>query len=215
MTARALMREFSRRQHSPDFRFDVPPEAPDLASHRRAILESTPGAVLIVAQPDSAARLLLDLRATLAGAQQPPCQIFGTPSMACQRFVQLAGDAAEGVRLPTLAQPDPGHPPTARFIQRFTAQRQRPPDDAALLTYDATRLLIEAIRTSGPSRARLRETLATLGPWRGVAGVIQFDGTGQNTRTNVGMATVRQGHFVFLDPHAPTAMLATNPTPVP
>ena len=39
-------------------------------------------------------------------------------------------------------------------------------------------------------------------PWAGLAGPVDFDGTGQNTRTDVGLATVRNGVLYPLSRHS-------------
>jgi branched-chain amino acid transport system substrate-binding protein len=117
--------------------------------------------------------------------------------MGRSRFLQLAGRSAEGARFPLLFVPNPTDPATARFLEQFAREHHYPPDYTAALTYDATRLLIEAIRRAGPNRARIREAIVHLSPWTGIAGTIRWDGTGQNTRTNVQMATLRAGRIVL------------------
>ena len=99
----------------------------------------------------------------------------------------------------------------ARFTARFAADHQHPPDYTAILTYDATRLLIDAIRRAGPNRVRLREALTELSPWAGLAGPIHFDGTGQNVRTNICMATIREGAIVLLEPGRSVCQTAVGP----
>jgi ABC-type branched-subunit amino acid transport system substrate-binding protein len=61
------------------------------------------------------------------------------------------------------------------------------------MTYDATRLLLAAIDQAGPRRATVRQALADLSPWDGIAGTIHFDGTGQNTRTDLVLGSIRNG----------------------
>ncbi|HYG34497.1 MAG TPA: ABC transporter substrate-binding protein, partial [Clostridia bacterium] len=106
--------------------------------------------------------------------------------------------AAEGVRFPLLYVPDPGDTNATYFLERFSAEHHRPPDYTAALTYDATRLLIEAIRRAGLNRSRIREMLIELSPWTGIAGRIHFDGTGQNQRNNLCMGTIQNGVTVPL-----------------
>lgn len=217
MTTQELLKEFSRRGRLPDFRFDVPAGATDFSQQLAALAEAQPAVVLVCAGPEDSARLIRALRtlwttstvpltrpsATLSpiggedrGERETPCLIFGTHSLGRHRFLQLAGAAAEGVRFPLLFVPELADPITAQFIAEFTAARGHPPDYAAALTYDATRLLIEAVRRAGPNRARVRDALHALSPWRGVAGLIHFDGTGQNTRTNLCLGTLRNGAVV-------------------
>lgn len=213
MTTRAVLHELSRCGRQPDFRFDVPVRTIEADTQLKALVAVAPSAVLLIAGPEDAARLLRAARSRLT--VPGTCRFFGSHAMARHRFRELAGAAAEGVRFPVLTAPDPACLVTVRFLERFTAERGHTPDDAALLTYDATRLLLEAIRKSGPTRAGLRATLAGLGPWPGVSGTIQFDGTGQNTRTHLAIATVREGALTFANASGSSSPLTVRNLEVP
>jgi branched-chain amino acid transport system substrate-binding protein len=188
MTAREVMRELSRCGRRADFRFDVSPGVADIVQQLRATIEAKAAVVLIIAGAEDSARLTRAVRERVGTAA-----IFGGQSMSRTRFTELAGPAAEGVRFPLLFVPNPADSSSVHFIERFTSQHHRPPDYTAALAYDATRLLVEAIRRAGPNRARIREALTQLSPWPGIAGAIHFDGTGQNTRTNLCMGIIRNG----------------------
>ena len=69
---------------------------------------------------------------------------------------------------------------------------------AALGAYDATRILVAAIRKAGLNRARIRDAVEELAPWSGVSGVIRWDALGRNSRP-VHLGTVRDGHARQLD----------------
>lgn len=216
MTAREVMRELSRRGRLPSLRLEVPPAAHEFSKQLAALQEARSDTVLIVAGPEDAAGLVRALRAAetaaslaahSSAAQDPASaaepankagrlRIFGSHAMSRSRFSELAGPAAEGVCFPLLFAPDPAHADTSRFLTRFAAERHRVPDYTAALTYDSTWLLIEAIHRAGPNRARVREELARLSPWSGITGTIHFDGTGQNTRTNICIATIHDGTIV-------------------
>ncbi|MCL4178302.1 MAG: ABC transporter substrate-binding protein [Verrucomicrobia bacterium] len=208
MTTREVLREFLKRQRPPDFRFEVPPGAADITRQLSALADARPAVVLLIAGVEDSARLARAIRSLSAPTATHPSlypapPLFASQSAARTRFRELAGDAAEGISFPLLAAAR-GCTATdaARFTEAFLAAREHPPDDAALLTYDATRLLLEAIRQAGPNRDRVRAALAALSPWQGIAGVIHFDGTGQNTRTNLGMATLRNGCLELSDDRA-------------
>ena len=188
MTAREVMSQLSRCGRRPDFRFDVPPDAADIAQQLQAAADARPAVVLIIAGVEDSSRLTRAVREKVGTAT-----IFGGQSMGRRRFTELAGAAAEGVRFPLLFVPNPADANCTRFIERFKSEHQRAPDYTAALTYDAMRLLLEAIRRAGPNRARIREALAQLSPWPGIAGTIHFDGTGQNTRTDLCLGTIRNG----------------------
>jgi ABC-type branched-subunit amino acid transport system substrate-binding protein len=48
---------------------------------------------------------------------------------------------------------------------------------------DAVQLAIAAIRQAGLNRARIRDAVVELSPYRGVSGVIRWDRLGSNTRS--------------------------------
>jgi branched-chain amino acid transport system substrate-binding protein len=206
MMTREVLREFSRRGRLPDLRLEVPPGAAEVSRQLERLAESKPGVVLVVAGAEDAARLVRAVRA-------PGLRIWGTHAMGRTRFRELAGPAAEGVRFPVLFTADPGDLRYGRFANRFQAERNRAPDCAAVLTYDATRLLLEAIRRAGPNRTRIRDALTQLSPWPGLAGLIQFDGTGQNTRTNICLGTIRNGAVTPLSAINPSTQTGRNEPP--
>lgn len=215
MTVREVVKELSRNGRLPDYRFDVPPGAQNINEQMAAAKQARPAVLLIVAGPEDSARLVRAARMRISPGKEVvseqsdesagtsptravartvwPCQIFGTHAMARTLFIRLAGADAEGVRFPLLFLPDPTDAVAARFVERFARARGYPPDHAAALACDATRLLIEAIRRAGPNRGRIREAIVGLSPWHGVSGGIEFDGTGQNARKTLGMATVHNG----------------------
>jgi branched-chain amino acid transport system substrate-binding protein len=201
----------------PDLRLDVTSGTRDVSLQLARLAESGPEILLIIAGAEDSARLVQAVRARFPGTPpSPPASsssdsvagkeagapgplIFGSHTMGRTCFQELAGPAAEGVRFPLLFAADPGDPRYSRFASRFQAERGRAPDYTAVLTYDATRLLIEAIHRAGLNRARIREALTQLSPWPGLAGPIQFDGTGQNTRTNICLGTVSNGIVVAMN----------------
>jgi ABC-type branched-subunit amino acid transport system substrate-binding protein len=228
MATRAVLHEFSRRGRLPDLRLDIPPAAPEITRQMERLAGAAPAVVLIIAGAEDSARLVRAARARLPGSPPaPPAApvtssvasqdaavsgpiLFGSHTMGRARFRELAGTAAEGVRFPRLVATDPADARWARFAERFQAERGRAPDYAAVLAYDATCLLIEAIHCAGPNRARIRDALSQLSPWPGLAGPIEFDGTGQNGRAAAGLSTIRDGVLVPLRAVARQTPVAHN-----
>jgi branched-chain amino acid transport system substrate-binding protein len=201
MTTQAILKEFTHQRRLPDYHLEVPPGVQNADGQMAALARSNPAAVLIIAGAEDSARLVLALHENdgfhQAGQPGSPL-VFGSHRMGCSRFQELAAQAAEGVRFPLLFVPAPADTNMARFKAAFATDHRRPPDYTAVLTYDATRLLIDAIRRGGLNRVRVREALTEGAPWIGLAGPIRFDGTGQNVRTNVAMGTILQGAVISL-----------------
>ena len=84
MTAREVMKEFSRRGRLPSLRLEVPPAAHDFSKQLAALQEARSAAVLIVAGPEDAARLVRALRAAEAPASLPANSSVARPRLPCR-----------------------------------------------------------------------------------------------------------------------------------
>jgi branched-chain amino acid transport system substrate-binding protein len=129
-------------------------------------------AVALVAGPAGSVRFLRALRASGFGGR-----IYAGPWVA--RLTAL--DAAEGVVFPfPLESPPEGFP-----------------DYAAVYAYDATNLVIAAIRKAGLNRVGIYDVIRGLSTYSGATGAIRFDALGRNPRP-VRLATVEGGRLVIL-----------------
>lgn len=82
------------------------------------------------------------------------------------------------------------------FVKAFRDRHGVDPDGNAALAYDATMLLAAAIEAAGPSRARIRDWLASLAgsaPYPGVTGPIAFHQSGDVIGRGITMTRVRGG----------------------
>lgn len=188
--AKEILKALSERHCAPDFKFEfqagqkaVDPQLSSAAAAKSRV-------VLLIAGPEDSARWVAAIRQRLADTA-----IFGTHQMGRSRFLQLAGEAAEGVRFPLLWTPDESDAVTRKFTAAFKVRFGQEPDYAAALSFDATRLLIAATRQGGLDRSRIREALIKLSPWQGIAGMIEWDGTGQNLRKVSRMGTIHNGQI--------------------
>src|SRR6185295_6784879 len=81
--------------------------------------------------------------------------------------------AFEGARFLDHWHVDAPYDRSRQFVAEFTARFKRAPDAIAALTYDAVHLLVDAIArasmddSEAPTRAGVRETLATTRAWAG------------------------------------------------
>lgn len=191
LAADALMESLAVIDQVPAMRLDLPPGARLSKGHLEQLDLTRSRALLLVAGPEDGSRLTRSIREH--GFSGP---IFGTPRAARRRSLEQTGDAKTELRVPFLL--DPISTPHRRdFVTRFRQATGYDPDWAAMHTYDAGNLLIDAIRRAGPSRTGIRKALIELSPWQGVTGIIEWDPTGQNQRPVTKMATARGGRLTI------------------
>lgn len=198
MAAKEILRAFGISNRAPAFRFHFAAGSPAFDVQVDSLEKIKPSAIVISAGVEDAARLVKAIR-----QRNLEIEVFGTHQLGCHAFLRLAGESAEGVRFPLLFAPRANDPLFRRFSDRFMSDYGHEPDYAAALSYDATRMLVEAVRLGGLNRARIREALVKLSPWEGIAGLIRWDGTGQNERAVREMGTIRLGRIVVAGSEAP------------
>ena len=155
------------------------------------ILRARPDGVVLWGSPAEAATALRLLRAS---DEEVP--VFAPARLAFDRFLAEAGDAAEGMVVATTLNPTSDRSEWRQFQDRFQQRYGELPDAPAAHGYDGMTMLIEAIRSAGLNRVRIRNELAAVSEYQGVSGRIVFD----NTFNDVGpvyLGTVEDGSFVF------------------
>jgi ABC-type branched-subunit amino acid transport system substrate-binding protein len=166
-------------------------EREDFAPLVERVLRAEPDGIVLWGGPVGAAKALRQLRA--AGSQVP---VFGPARLGFDRFLEEAGEAAEGVVVATTLNPSSTRTQWQEFQQRFRARFGELPDAPAAHGYDGMGMLIEAIGRAGLNRVRIRNELAAVREYEGVSGPILFD----NTFNDVGavyLGRVENGEFVF------------------
>ncbi|HEX8274488.1 MAG TPA: branched-chain amino acid ABC transporter substrate-binding protein [Longimicrobiaceae bacterium] len=117
----------------------------------------------------------------------------------------LSGDGWTGIASDPAAQGayiavpfsihDP-RPEAKRFVAAFRARYGEEPDANAAMAYDATRLLVKAVREVGADRGAVRDYLARVrgdDAYAGVTGDIRFAANGDPERARFVMTQVRGG----------------------
>lgn len=173
----------------PARRLEFRPEILEFDSQLDGVRQAEPAVVVLIAGPRDSGRFLIALRG--AGLTMP---VFGGPAMGRRLFLDIAGEAAEGVVFPLLWHPSSAAGRSAEFGRRFRERFNIEPDYTAAHTYDGMALLIAAIRRAGLNRVRIRDALRMLSPWHGVTGSIRWDPTGHNHRP-VALGTIHQGRI--------------------
>lgn len=113
--------------------------------------------------------------------------------------IEQAGPVADGTYHTAAYLPAIRSEANGAFVARYRARfpDEPPPNQPAAATYDAIRLLAQAIAEVGPDRAKIRDALAGLGTatpaFEGVTGPIAFDANGDLATRRVYVGLVRGG----------------------
>ena len=122
-------------------------------------------------------------------------------------FLRLAGDAANGVLLPSskiyvtdsLPAGDPQKPVVERFVREYEKKYGKPPATFAGNGYDAAMMIMDAIRKVGTDPAKLRDAIEATKDYVGVTAVYAYspaDHYGTKPESVV-MLTVKDGKFAL------------------
>ena len=181
----------------PNDHLEFRPGLDDFSRQLQSIRRARPAALALIAGPADAARFLTALRRE--GLTVP---VFGGPMMGRRKFIEAAGQSAEGVLFPLLWHRSAAGERSVTFARRFEERFGIVPDYTAAFTYDALNLLIAAVRQAGLNRVRIRDAVRRLSPWPGVSGTITWDPTGQNHRP-VRLGTVQNGQTTVVESRGP------------
>ncbi|HUU83784.1 MAG TPA: ABC transporter substrate-binding protein [Phycisphaerae bacterium] len=194
-----LLNACNRLGAFPILHVEFNPGAADFDAHIERLRQAQPGAVALIAGPRDSARSLIAMRR--AGLDMP---VLGGPAMGRRLFAETAAESAEGVLFPLIWHPSAAGDRPDGFARRFERSFGFAPDYTAACTYDAVRLLIDAVHTAGLNRARIRDAVRALSPWPGVTGPINWDPTGQNDRP-AALGMLRRGQVVPMPQPKPGA----------
>jgi len=114
--------------------------------------------------------------------------LYQSHGVASPKFVELAGDAAEGILLPTgkilvaqqLPDKDPQKAVLLNYIEQFEKRFQMPVSGFGGYAYDAIRMLAAALPGTDGNQEKLRDHLEQLKGLVGISGVFNFSPTDHN-----------------------------------
>ena len=133
------------------------PEEKDFRSALTRARNADPnGLVLISYQADGA---LIAQQIEQAGLDVP---IVGAGSLQSPDFLNLGGDAAEGVYIRGQFLPSDPRPQIKNVVDRYTAKYNETPDFFAIHAYDTVKLIAQAIELGGPTREGVLNALPQL-----------------------------------------------------
>jgi ABC-type branched-subunit amino acid transport system substrate-binding protein len=148
-------------------------------------------AVFLWGDPEEAGLIIRQMKEM--GMQQP---VFGSDRLVSQEFLQIAGDAAEGVVATYLYNPTLDDPVLQSFNRRYGERFGEEAETFAAHAYDGMSMLIESIRNAGLNRVRIRDALLGYETYRGVTGTIPFDARWDDIG-RIWLVEIRDGEFHF------------------
>jgi branched-chain amino acid transport system substrate-binding protein len=151
------------------------PGAKSFETQVARIKAAEPDAVVLWGEPEDAGRAAAALRE--GGVTVP---LYGPERLFGPAFLAAAGPAAEGMTITFPFDPTRTDEAWTGFVERFRKRYATAPEAFAAYAYDGTRILLDAIRTAGPNRFRIRDAIAAVRRYEGVTGTMVFDPTFNN-----------------------------------
>jgi branched-chain amino acid transport system substrate-binding protein len=164
----------------------------DFQAPLTAIAAAKPDLVYFGAEYNDCA--LLCRQAREMGITQP---ISGSGVDYAQALIELGGKAVEGVYVTTLFSPESTDPKDKAFIEAFNKRYGKMPTVNASETYEAAKVMFEAIRIGGTDRAAVRDALENMKDFVAFNRPVTFSATNHNSfNTHYVILQVKDGKFV-------------------
>jgi len=130
------------------------------------------------------------------GITQP---FLGGDTWEAPEFIEVGGEAVEGVALSTHYSPEATVTDAAKeFVKVYTEKFGKEPNAFAALGFDAYMVILDAIERAGSAEPQaIRDALAATENFEGVTGIITLDENGDATKSAV-ILRVENGEFKYL-----------------
>ena len=178
------------------------PDEKDFRSTLVRVRDAKPDAIVLISYYADGALITRQIRTV--GLTTP---IVASGSIYSPKFIELAGDAANGVFTETNFFPGENRPEVQTFVTKFRAKYNEEPDDFNAVAYDTIILLAAVMNQYGVDRTAIRDGLAQI---KDVPSVIYGKATfDPQTRRVAGARAVylvvKNGQFVLWDGKKPNA----------
>jgi len=138
------------------------------------------------------------LIAKQAKEKELKAKLIGPDGWDSPELVKVAGDAIEGGYFSNHYSPEDTRPEVVNWVKKYREKFGQTPDALGTLVYDATNMLLEAIREAGSDDpGRIRDALASLKGFEGVTGKFTMDENGDPIKSAV-IIQIRDGKQKFL-----------------
>jgi branched-chain amino acid transport system substrate-binding protein len=124
--------------------------------------------------------------------------LIGPDGWDSPELVKVAGDAIEGGYFSNHYSPEDTRPEVVNWVKKYKEKFHQTPDALGTLAYDATNMLLEAIRNANSSDpGKIRDALASLSGFTGVTGKFTMDKNGDPIKSAV-IIQIQGGKQKFL-----------------
>lgn len=146
------------------------------------------GAQILVFYGHQEATALLQRQVRQLGS---PFKFLGSPSAASKDSLNLAREAAEGIW--AVVDFVPGQSAeNRRYAEAYKKEYNEEYDTLNVWTYDALKILVNAIRIAGEDRAKIREAILATKGYKGVQGTFSFTPNGDGL-SEVSIVQIEKG----------------------
>jgi branched-chain amino acid transport system substrate-binding protein len=171
----------------------------DFSAQLTKIIAAKPDFIFI---PDNYNQVALIVRqAHQLGWKKP---FMGSDAWGSAELMTLCGDDCKGLFFSTHYAAAGAKGATKEFIDRYKAKYGYTPDDVAALTWDATRIVLQAIQEAGTlsgklqqDRKAIREAMDKIKSFAGITGDMKFDAQGDPIKCAVVVRISDKGEFEF------------------
>jgi branched-chain amino acid transport system substrate-binding protein len=178
------------------------PDEKDFRSTLVRVRDAQPDAIVLISYYADGALITRQTRSV--GLTQP---IVASGSVYSPKFIELAGEAGNGVFTESNFFPGDARPEVQAFVTKFKAKYNEEPDDFNAVAYDTIILLAAVIDKYGLDRTAIRDGLAEIKDVPSVIyGEASFDPqTRRVAGARAGYLVVKNGQFVLWDGKKPSA----------
>ncbi len=131
-------------------------------------------------------------------------EVMGSDAWGSSELMTLCGNDCKGLHFSTHYAAAGATGATKEFIDRYAAKYGETPDDVAALTWDATRVVLQAVQNAGKvtgkakkDRKAVRKGMEAITSFAGITGDMKFDEQGDPVKCGVVVQITEAGTFEF------------------
>lgn len=124
--------------------------------------------------------------------------IMGVDAIYSDALIDLGGDAVNGIKLTAYFSDSSENKVTQDFIKAYTDEYGKAPGTYAAYAYDATLIILDAVKNAGTDRTAIRDYIAKIEGFEGATGTASFDQNGDVIKEPLRMEIV-DGKFTVVE----------------